>query len=50
LIKHRDDWSGDIDVITAAPQNVKSFGDLADIMAAEKPQAWQSHLASRGAK
>ncbi len=48
LIKHRDDWSGDVDVLTAAPQSVKSFGDLADILAAEKPEVWESHLASRG--
>jgi bifunctional non-homologous end joining protein LigD len=48
LIKHRDDWSGDVDVISAAPLSVKSFGDLSDILAAEKPDVWQSHLPQRG--
>jgi bifunctional non-homologous end joining protein LigD len=48
LIKHRDDWAGDVDVTTAAPVSVKSFGDFADILAAEKPQVWESHLAERG--
>ena len=28
LIKHRDHWSGDLDVTKLAPQSVKSFGDL----------------------
>src|SRR3712207_2139974 len=32
LIKHRDDWAGDLDVTTAAPLSVKSFGDFPDIM------------------
>ena len=36
LIKHRDDWSGDDDVTAVAPDSVKSFGDLADIVAADK--------------
>src|SRR5687767_12960824 len=27
LIKHRDDWAGEIDVIEEAPLSVKSFGD-----------------------
>lgn len=48
LIKHRDEWVGDVDVLTVAPLSVKSFGDLADILAAEKPQVWQSHLSARG--
>lgn len=48
LIKHRDDWAGEVDVAAAAPLSVKSFGDLSDILAAEKPALWQSHLAARG--
>jgi bifunctional non-homologous end joining protein LigD len=34
LIKHRDQWSGEIDVTTEAPLSVKSFGEMADIAAA----------------
>jgi bifunctional non-homologous end joining protein LigD len=49
LIKHRDAWSGDLDVATAAPQSVKSFGDLPDILAAhaEVPQ-WKKAPPVRG--
>lgn len=47
LIKHRDQWAGDVDVITAAPQSVKSFGDFSDILASEDPDVWQSHLQER---
>ena len=48
LIKHRDDWAGDVDVTTAAPDSVKSFGDFADILAAEKPDVWESHKPQDG--
>ena len=48
LIKHRDDWAGDLDVTTAAPLSVKSFGDFPDIMAAEKPSVWKSHRPGKG--
>ena len=34
LIKHRDEWSGEVDVAAAAPDSVKSFGDLPSIVAA----------------
>lgn len=33
LIKHRDHWAGDVDVVSAAPESVKSFGGLADVLA-----------------
>ena len=48
LIKHRDEWAGDLDVTKAAPLSVKSFGDFADIMAAEKPAVWAPHKEGRG--
>ncbi len=48
LIKHRDDWSGDLDVTQVAPLSIKSFGDFADILAEEKPDLWKSHLSGRG--
>ena len=48
LIKHRDAWAGEVDVTTAAPLSIKSFGDFADIMAAEKPEIWQSHMPAKG--
>lgn len=48
LIKHRDDWAGEIDVTDVAPLSVKSFGDFADILAAEEPQIWESHRPAEG--
>src|SRR5918992_1152676 len=44
LIKHRDDWAGPIDITTFAPYSVKTpDADLADILAADSPDIWQSH-------
>lgn len=48
LIKHRDDWAGQIDVTEAAPLSVKTFGDFADILAAENPKIWASHRPAEG--
>jgi bifunctional non-homologous end joining protein LigD len=48
LIKHRDDWAGEVDVLTAAPDSVKSFGDFADILAADKPDIWDSNRPAKG--
>ncbi len=48
LIKHRDDWAGDIDVTEAAPNSVKSFGDFADILGSGKPEIWESHRPAEG--
>jgi bifunctional non-homologous end joining protein LigD len=43
LIKHRDEWSGDVDITTFAPRSVKSDGDFADILGEDMPAVWQSH-------
>jgi DNA ligase D-like protein (predicted 3'-phosphoesterase) len=43
LIKHRDDWAGDVDIAEFAPLSVKSKGDFADILSAGNPDVWQSH-------
>jgi bifunctional non-homologous end joining protein LigD len=48
LIKHRDDWAGDVDVTELAPRSVKSFGDFEDILAADKPDVWESHKPAEG--
>jgi bifunctional non-homologous end joining protein LigD len=50
LIKHRDDWAGDVDVTELAPLSVKSFGDLADILGADQPKVWESHRPAAGGK
>src|SRR5687768_11729322 len=48
LIKHRDQWAGDVDVATFAPLSIKSFGDFPDILAADKPDVWESHRPAEG--
>ena len=48
LIKHRDQWAGEVDVTKAAPQSVKSFGEFEDILAADKPDVWESHRPAKG--
>jgi hypothetical protein len=49
LIKHRDDWSGPVDITTFAPYSVKTpEADLADILAADNPDIWRSNAPARG--
>jgi bifunctional non-homologous end joining protein LigD len=48
LIKHRDDWAGDLDIIEFAPRSVKSDGDFEDILAADKPDVWVSNRPAKG--
>ena len=43
LIKHRDDWSGPIDIAEFAPLSVKSGNDLAEILATDTPAVWTSN-------
>ena len=43
LIKHRDDWSGDVDIATFAPLSVKSNQDFPEILASDNPDVWTSH-------
>jgi bifunctional non-homologous end joining protein LigD len=43
LIKHRDDWAGELDITEFAPRSVKSDGDFEDILAADQPDVWISH-------
>ena len=40
LIKHRDFWSGPIDITEFAPLSVKSKGDFDDILADDLPEIW----------
>jgi bifunctional non-homologous end joining protein LigD len=48
LIKHRDEWSGELDIAEFAPLSVKSSGDFADILAADKPDIWVSNRPAKG--
>ena len=48
LIKHRDDWAGDVDIVEFAPKSVKSDGDFADILAGGDPAIWISNRPAQG--
>jgi bifunctional non-homologous end joining protein LigD len=48
LIKHRDDWAGNVDIAEFAPLSVKSSGDFADILSQGNPDIWQSHRPAQG--
>ena len=48
LIKHRDEWAGDLDIATFAPRSVKSDGDFEDILAQDNPDVWKSNRPAVG--
>jgi bifunctional non-homologous end joining protein LigD len=48
LIKHRDDWSGELDITTFAPRSVKSDGEFEDILGEEAPAIWRSNRPATG--
>ena len=48
LIKHRDEWSGDLDIAAFAPRSVKSSGDFEDILAEDSPAIWTSNRPAKG--
>jgi bifunctional non-homologous end joining protein LigD len=48
LIKHRDDWAGDVDIAEFAPRSVKSDGDFEDILAADNPAIWRTNRPAKG--
>ena len=49
LIKHRDDWAGELDITEFAPKSVKTEGDFEDILAADTPEVWISNKPARPA-
>jgi bifunctional non-homologous end joining protein LigD len=48
LIKHKDEWAGDVDITTFAPLSVKSEGDFAEILADGNPEIWTSNRPAEG--
>jgi bifunctional non-homologous end joining protein LigD len=48
LIKHRDDWAGNVDIADFAPLSVKTEGDFADILAQDNPDVWRSNRPAQG--
>jgi bifunctional non-homologous end joining protein LigD len=48
LIKHKDEWSGALDIAEFAPLSVKSEGDFADILAQDNPDIWRSNRPAQG--
>jgi bifunctional non-homologous end joining protein LigD len=48
LIKHKDDWAGELDITEFAPKSVKSQGDFEDILAQDTPAVWQTNRPAKG--
>ena len=48
LIKHKDDWAGDVDIAEFAPKSVKTSGEFADILAGGNPEIWISNRPAQG--
>jgi bifunctional non-homologous end joining protein LigD len=48
LIKHKDEWAGEVDITEFAPLSVKSGGDFVDILAADNPDVWRSNRPAKG--
>jgi bifunctional non-homologous end joining protein LigD len=48
LIKHKDEWSGDLDIATFAPLSVKTEEDFPEILAHDNPDVWQSGRPAAG--
>ena len=48
LIKHRDEWAGDVDIAEFAPLSVKSEGNFAEILSQDDPEIWRSHRPAEG--
>jgi bifunctional non-homologous end joining protein LigD len=48
LIKHKDEWAGELDIAAFAPRSVKSEGDFEDILAADNPDVWVSNRPVEG--
>jgi bifunctional non-homologous end joining protein LigD len=48
LIKHKDEWAGDLDIAAFAPRSVKTDGDFEDILAQDNPAIWHTHRPAKG--
>ena len=48
LIKHKDEWSGELDILTFAPLSVKSQLDFKGILAKGYPADWKDHPPAKG--
>ena len=48
LIKHKDEWAGDVDITEFAPNSVKSAGSFREILAQEAPDVWISNRGNTG--
>jgi bifunctional non-homologous end joining protein LigD len=48
LIKHRDEWSGALDITDFAPKSVKSNGGFREILAQDAPDVWLDNPGASG--
>jgi bifunctional non-homologous end joining protein LigD len=44
LIKHRDEWAGEVDVAVLAPRSVRTDHNFEEILKSD-PDVWESHKA-----
>ena len=43
LIKHRDEWAGELDIAEFAPNSIKSGGDFKGILTKGDTDFWEAH-------
>ncbi|BCS32811.1 hypothetical protein TBR22_A20340 [Luteitalea sp. TBR-22] len=48
LIKHKDEWAGQVDITEFAPKSVKSGGSFREILAQDAPDVWLSNRGNTG--
>lgn len=48
LIKHRDEWAGDVDITAFAPLSVKTEFDFPEILAEDRPDVWRTNRPVEG--
>ncbi len=48
LIKHKDEWAGELDITEFAPNSVKSGGSFREILAQDAPDVWISNRGNTG--
>lgn len=48
LIKHKDEWAGDLDILNFAPLSIKTDRDFKAILSQGYPKDWKNHPPAKG--
>ena len=48
LIKHKDEWAGDLDIVEFAPKSIQSDHDFKEILADGFPESWKDAPPAKG--